>query len=288
MTGFSSEWLALREPADHRARHAGLCSQMTAYFTTAQPTLGQSAEQPFRVIDLGCGSGSNLRAVAPALPPYQHWTLVDYDPALLNAALQTLTLWADQAQADPAQLGNVIFTKDDKKIEVVCLQEDLAANIERVLSRPVNLVTAAAFFDLVSPDWLVRFCQALTVPLYTVLTYDGTEVWTPPHAADAAMLQAFLAHQATDKGFGLSAGPDATDIMRVALTARGFQVEVGASPWQLGQSDIGLMRALATGTAGAVAETKTVAQVVHQDWLCARLNAQRCEIGHWDLWATPA
>ena len=288
MTGFSSEWLALREPADHRARHAGLCAQMTSYFTTVQPTLGQSAEQPFRVIDLGCGTGSNLRAVAAVLPPYQHWTLVDYDPALLTAALQALTRWADHTHANAAQPGNVTFTKDGKKIEVVCLQEDLAANIERVLSMPVNLVTAAAFFDLVSPDWLVRFCQALTVPLYTVLTYDGTEVWAPPHAADAAMLQAFLAHQATDKGFGLSAGPHATDIMRVALTARGFQVEVGSSPWQLGPSDRGLMRALATGTSGAVAETKTVAQDVCEDWLSARLNAQRCEIGHWDLWATPA
>ena len=37
--------------------------------------------RPIRVVDLGCGTGSNLRATAPLLGAEQHWTLVDYDPA---------------------------------------------------------------------------------------------------------------------------------------------------------------------------------------------------------------
>ncbi len=288
MTGFSAQWLALREPADHRARHPGLCAQMTAYFNTAESGLGRTAERPFRMVDLGCGSGSNLRAIAPALPAHQHWTLVDYDPALLMAARHALSQWADQVQVSDARPHSITLVKDHKHIEVTFLQEDLAVNVERVLAMPTDLVTAAAFFDLVSPDWLVRFCQALTVPLYTVLTYDGTEIWTPPHAADQKMLQAFHAHQATDKGFGLSAGPDATDILRMALTARGFHVQVGSSPWQLGASDRDLMSALASGSANAVAETKLVANEDRQDWLSARLRAQSCQIGHWDLFATPS
>ena len=35
------------------------------------------------VVDLGCGTGSNLRALAPPCPRRQSWRLVDRDPALL-------------------------------------------------------------------------------------------------------------------------------------------------------------------------------------------------------------
>ncbi len=288
MTGFSSHWLALREPADHRARHAELCSQMTAYFRASHPAVGHTLGQPLRIIDLGCGSGSNLRAVAAALPAFQHWTLVDYDPALLSAARLALIAWADEVQSGQDDSQHLVLTKAHQQIEIQFLQEDLAANIERVLSMPADLVTAAAFFDLVSPDWLGRFCQALCTPFYTVLTYDGTETWTPHHAADQAMLKAFHAHQTTDKGFGLSAGPDATDILHRALTARGFRVQQGASPWQLTARDRELMQSLASGAAGAVTETGLVAQDIVKDWLSARLNAESCNIGHWDIFAIPS
>ena len=86
MTGFSAQWLTLREPADHRARDQALqqrlCVQLTA--------LARTEQRVIRLIDLGCGSGSNLRALAAALPFAQHWTLVDYDPLLLAAARATL------------------------------------------------------------------------------------------------------------------------------------------------------------------------------------------------------
>ena len=82
MTGFSPEWLALREPADHRARHQALQQQVC----TRLEVLARAEHRAVRIIDLGCGSGSNLRALAGSLPDQQHWTLVDYDPLLLEAA----------------------------------------------------------------------------------------------------------------------------------------------------------------------------------------------------------
>jgi SAM-dependent methyltransferase len=292
MTGFSSQWLALREPTDHRARNAALCAQVTEHFKRTQPGRGQDASQPLRIMDLGCGSGSNLRALAPVFPAFQHWTLVDYDLALLQAARQTLIAWADEVvaeapAADDTQVSVLICIKNTARIEITFLQVDLAANIEQVLARPIDLVTAAAFFDLVSPSWLQRFCAALTVPLYTVLTYDGVEQWRPAHSADADVLHAFHAHQSTDKGFGRSAGPQAIELMRTALTARGFSVALEQSPWELGTEDRELMRALARGTAGAVSETKTVDEKTIQSWLSDRLNAEHCVIGHWDLFAQP-
>src|SRR5690606_36909985 len=88
MSGFSPEWLALREPADMRARDPGLLAALAAHLA------GRDA---IEVVDLGCGAGSNIRTTAPALGPVQSWTLVDYDPVLLEAARAALMAWADEA-----------------------------------------------------------------------------------------------------------------------------------------------------------------------------------------------
>ena len=75
MSGFSAEWLALREPADQRARNSDLLGALTRRF---------AGRDTLSVVDLGCGAGSNLRALAPALPRRQRWRLVDHDAALLG------------------------------------------------------------------------------------------------------------------------------------------------------------------------------------------------------------
>ncbi len=281
MTGFSAEWLALREPADHRARDQALqnniCEQLEI--------VARAEQRAIRLIDLGCGSGSNLRALATRLPAQQHWTLVDYDPLLLAAARAALIGWADQVVSDNAILT---LRKNTKTIEVEFVQVDLARDIERVLAWPADLITAAAFFDLVAEPWLIRFCQALRVTLYTVLTYDGNEQWLPAHHADASMLKAFHAHQKTDKGFGVAAGPGASAIMQRELAARGFQVTLAPSPWKIDQAEAAFMRALATGSAAAVRETGLLSTQEVEQWLAARVSAQQCSIGHWDILATPA
>ncbi len=280
MTGFSAQWLALREPADHRARDRALqdriCEQLA--------TVARTEQRAVRLIDLGCGSGSNLRALATALPAQQHWTWVDYDPLLLTAARTALVSWADQVVSDNPLLT---LRKNDKTIAIEFAQVDLARDIERVLTWPADAITAAAFFDLVAESWLVRFCKALRTTLYTVLTYDGFEQWLPTHAADAAMLNAFHAHQKTDKGFGIAAGPEAATIMQRELSACGFQVDLAPSPWQIDQTEAPLIQALATGSAAAVRETGLLTAQEVEQWLPARITAHHCTVGHWDILAIP-
>jgi len=280
MTGFSAQWLALREPADHRARARALqdkiCEQLA--------TVARAEQRAVRLIDLGCGSGSNLRALAIALPAQQHWTLVDYDPLLLAAARTALITWADQVVSDSEVLT---LRKNDKTIAIEFAQVDLARDIERVLAWPADAITAAAFFDLVAESWLIRFCQALRTTLYTVLTYDGFEQWLPAHASDASILKAFHAHQKTDKGFGVAAGPEAAAIMQRELTGCGFQVDLAPSPWQINQGEAALIRALATGSAAAVRETGLLTAQEVERWQAARITAQHCTVGHWDILAAP-
>ncbi len=280
MTGFSAEWLALREPADHRARNQAVLDDALAHLE------GNPAP---RLVDLGCGSGSNLRALAPHLPDGQVWRLVDADPLLLQAAREALTLWADRSETTSD--GALMLWRGGKRIEVHFEAADLAHDLETVLDRPADLVTAAAFFDLVAPDWLARFCDALLLrrlPLFAVLTYDGAEQWSPPHGADAEVLAAFHAHQTSDKGFGCAAGPGASALLVEPFRKAGWLVTLGSSPWRLAAPDEApLMSALAEGAAGAVAETGRVAPADLASWLEARRVAQACQIGHMDIFAAP-
>jgi hypothetical protein len=76
MTGFAADWLALREPVDRCARSAPVLAA-TRLWADRRATPGCA----LRVVDLGAGTGGNLRCLAPYLSAPQAWTLVDDDPA---------------------------------------------------------------------------------------------------------------------------------------------------------------------------------------------------------------
>ncbi len=279
MSGFSAEWLALREPVDHRARNEAVRETALEMF---------DGREDAYLVDLGCGSGSNLRALAHLLPAIQNWRLVDYDPVLLAAARAALSKWADKAEDEPD--GALRLEKGGKIIFVDFEAVDLARDLDKALSGRVDLVTAAAFFDLVAARWIAAFCASLIergLPLYAVLTYDGVEVWRPPHPLDAAVLAAFHAHQATDKGFGPAAGPKAVASLSQAFGNAGWEIQVGQSAWLLDKSDAALIAMLAQGSAGAVAETGRVPAADIAAWLASRGKASACAIGHEDFFAAP-
>ncbi|XAS62714.1 class I SAM-dependent methyltransferase [Micrococcaceae bacterium Sec5.8] len=278
MSGFSPEWLDLREPADHRARDASLAQQMAAHF---------AAHAHVSVVDLGCGSGSNLRGTAQYLPDRQSWRLVDYDAQLLTWARERLVEWADESRTEGALLR---LRKENKRIDVSFAEADLTRELAQVLIPAPDLVTAAALFDLVSEPWLELFTAALGaagLPLYTVLSYDGRQEWQPPHQQDGRVLRAFNGHQQWDKGFGSATGPRAAAVLSGLLEARGYAVHTAGSPWLLGPDDPDLRHELATGIAAAAVETQELTPEEAADWLAVRREPGHATIGHTDIFATP-
>ena len=71
MERFEDAWLTLREPIDHRARASALTDRLTQAWSAA----GWS-----RVVDLGSGTGSNLRFLDGRLAEVEEWILVEQDP----------------------------------------------------------------------------------------------------------------------------------------------------------------------------------------------------------------
>ena len=295
MSGFSADWLALREPVDHRSRNRTLQNQAIDFLRHRAPLVPGL----MHITDLGSGTGSNLRALAPHFGAMQYWTLVDYDADLLRAARTTLLSWADtvldsnapslvpEVEGFSRTVEPLVVTKNMKTITVQFRCADLLADYRSILNEPADLITAAAFFDLVAEPWLAEFCAALSKPLYTVLTYDGKETWSPPNALDADVLRAFHAHQSTDKGFGAALGPSGAERLQSLLNGRGFATACAPSPWCMDHHDRTLIEQLAMGTAGAAREMGMLENSVIDQWEQARRQASHCEIGHIDLFAYP-
>ncbi|QPH52780.1 class I SAM-dependent methyltransferase [Pontivivens ytuae] len=245
---FSPDWLALREPADHAARSPALLGRLERWV----------GGRDLRIVDLGSGTGSSWRALAPRLGG--HWTLTDLDPVLLERM--------------PAGVER--------------RQVDLSAELEDMVVR-ADIVTGSALIDLVSAEWLDRLVAALapSTAVYFALSYDGREDWSPAPPFEAQALAAFRQHQEGDKGFGPALGPGATQHLGAALAARGWQVSVADSPWRLGSGQRALIEALADGARDAVAETGALIGTELEAWWQARRTAQRASVGHLDLLALP-
>ena len=280
MTGFSIDWLDLREAADQRARDDSLLEQASYWLETTSASWTDPA-----VVDLGAGTGSTLRAFSKSSlfsqPPqsshssqFLRWRLVDQDEALLGEARRR---HGSSQQLDTYQLD---------------LTDIAALPLEGA-----RLITASALFDLVSADFIDMLattlqsrCQQPQAGVYAALNYDGTTHWTPAHPMDAAVLDAFNRDQQRDKGFGPALGPDAGAYMERQFNSLGFTVFSASSPWLLSGTDSELVQALINGIGDAVAADPALDPAALQGWIrfrTAQLLTGTCRVGHSDLLALP-
>ena len=268
MTGFSVDWLNLREAADRQARNGELL-RVAATFAAS----GGNSQRV--VVDLGAGTGSTYRTFGQCNFPAEFaptWRFVDNDRELLREAARR----ADQ--------NHLIETYELDLNQVA--QLPLAA---------VRLITASALFDLTSALFIDRLISEVdaasagwSVGIYAALNYDGSTCWEPVHPLDQQVLKAFNVDQTTDKGFGPALGPDACNYVKQALEQAGFSVQLAASPWQLEGKDAQLVAELIQGIGSAVQSCPELVSEDIADWLAFRLAhvaTCSCTVGHTDLLA---
>ena len=262
-SGFSPDWLALRQDADRRARSVDLIG-------TLSRDLSERADKTIGILDLGAGAGANLRALAPHLAEGQRWVLADNDPKLLE-------------RIEPVADATI-------QTRLASIPGDLAS----LFDPTPDLVTASAFFDLcgseVTDEIVARTVEA-GAAFYTVLTFDGREEWAigpesaPSDALQSQIDEAFLADQRRDKGMGAALGPDATDHLAKAFRAASYRVTIRQSDWVLTSAqDSDLIEALAIGHAET---SRPTLGGLTEMWLAKARKADRVIIGHQDLLALP-
>lgn len=266
MTGFSADWLTLREPYDVRARNPDVLDAVVASLA------GNNA---VRIVDLACGTGSTLRALAPRFPRAQNWRLADNDLSLLARASGT---------AKPSG------------VTVTTVPIDLNRDLEEALDGPIDLVTTSALLDLVSEAWLERLVVetlARSILFYAALSYDGRIEIGPPHKVDAAIIAAVNKHQRNNKGFGPALGPEAAGATIAQFEKLGCKVVHGTSDWVAGPDDREFQSEIFSGWASAARDTGDVTLGDIVEWLTFRRDQvaagrSSVRVGHVDIFARPA
>jgi SAM-dependent methyltransferase len=287
MSEFGADWLAMREPFDVDARSPGLIGELAAHWRHAEV---------IEIVDLGTGTGANVRYLAPRIDGRQRWTVVDRDARLLEAVPSRLAGWAEQRGYRIRVRGpDVTVTGDRFEAEVHTRELDLAGDLDRVVQEGVHLVTAAALLDLVSEHWLARLardCRAAGAAVLFALTYDGEATWSPEDPDDARVRDAVNRHQGRDKGFGPALGPTAAGCATTLYRAAGYRVVEARSDWRIGAEAGAMQRAVLAGWRAAAAEIEPEGSGAFAGWAARRAaaiarGASALRVGHLDIAGRP-
>jgi hypothetical protein len=265
----SPSWLTLREPADAEARSRDLAEALER----ALPTSGS------RVIhDLGCGTGSMGRWLAPLLAGPQHWVLHDRDADLLALAA---------ADAPGPAADGAPVTAEAKRTDLARMQvRDLSG---------ATLITASALLDMLTADELDRLvglCLGAGCPILLTLSVIGSVEIAPADPLDRRVAAAFDAHQRRMTERGRLLGPDAADFAAQAFRRLGAEVLVSPSPWRLGPAHSALTAEWFTGWVGAACEQEVKLAAECEPYTRRRLKQASAgelavTVGHADLLVLP-
>ncbi|GAB3386805.1 trans-aconitate methyltransferase [Humibacter soli] len=209
----STEWLALREPEDARARSVELA--------TAAASL--VSDGPLLVHDLGSGTGSMMRWLAPRLPGPQTWVLHDWNADLVQRAGED----GIPSDADGQPVSVRTWVRELGLVRA----DDL---------RGASLVTASALLDVLSSEEvhaIAAACVATGVPVLLSLSVTGEVRLDPRHPLDETFQAAFNAHQRRSADGRRLLGPHAVAVARGLFLEAGWHVRPTETPWRLGQHE---------------------------------------------------
>src|SRR5262249_39825344 len=203
LSNSSAGGLALREPADRSARGGPACGLAGSVVD------GWPRADLLRVLDLGAGTGSNLRYTVDRISDRherQQWWLVDHDATLLTRSVAMTSSWGSSRGyiigSDAPEPWELVMEREGRRCLIGVHALDIRLGDELAEMVPEGgLVTASALLDLVSDDWLSRIgatCRKRGAALLFALTYDGRLRFLPPEPEDIIIQELVNQHQRTD------------------------------------------------------------------------------------------
>jgi hypothetical protein len=259
----SVDWLTLREDADAAARSRALARRAA-----------RLVRAPVTVHDLGSGTGSMMRWLAPHLPAPQTWVLHDWNATLLEHAAAAPP---PHVAAVRTRVGHLEHLRPD----------DLAG---------ATLVVTSALLDVLSAaevEAIVDACVAVGAPVLFALSVDGHVSLEPLDPGDRVFAAAFDDHQRRVADGRRLLGPDAVELTAALFRRAGWAVRTDASPWRLGARETALVAEWLDGwLSAAVAERPAL-----EEWAAEYARTRRAQlvagrlrvdVHHRDLLAWPS
>ncbi|MGH1524374.1 SAM-dependent methyltransferase [Leifsonia sp. L25] len=215
-----ADWLALREAEDGRARSRRLARLAAGLVGADSPAPGR----PITVHDLGSGTGSMMRWLAPQLPGSQSWVLHDWNADLTAHATRT---------APPRDRTGRPIAIDSR---VTPLERLAPADVAGA-----DLVTASALLDVVTAreaHAIVDACLAAGAPAFLPLSVTGDVEVRPWDPRDIRFARAFNEHQRREVDGRRLLGRYGAPIVRGLFARAGWHVRTALTTWRLDRRDL--------------------------------------------------
>jgi hypothetical protein len=226
----SSDWLALREPEDATARSRTLALSAAALLP-AGPRVSH---------DLGSGTGSMMRWLAPLLPGPQTWVLHDWNANLIEHATD----------------GGLPVDKNGAALSVRT-QTGHLGDLRPADLAGASLVTASALLDVLTSrevHAIVDACIGARCPALFALSVTGQVRLTPRDDDDAAFEHAFNAHQLRVADGRQQLGRYGAPLAQGLFAAAGWRAQPRTTTWHLDERQPRLLAEWFTGWVDAAVE----------------------------------
>ncbi len=222
---FDPNWLETRYRFDSSARKNSTEKKMLDHF---------SSLANINIVDIGAGTGNNVRYYASFLPQNQNWLLLDSDSDLNSQSLVLLSQWAKKNHWSYQLSENELrFQVATKTVTVKTKLGSLLELNKLVDLAKVNLITANAVFDLFSSLQWKNFLSQLipfSLPLLATLNYSEMNFF-PFCEINQKYIDIYNQHMTRKQKFGKAMGPDCAEQMSHVLTQYNYSTITGQSNW---------------------------------------------------------
>ena len=230
-TGFEIDWLNERFRFDNAARNKKVEQAFLEFASTKQNVI---------LVDIGAGTGANCIYFVDKIPQNQNWLLVERDTRFLTPTIERLNNFASQKGYDIELGGHTVLLKKNNKIVEIQVINDSFFRLENLVDlKNVDVVLAAAVFDLLSENQLKSLVKTLfdnRCALLATMNYAGM-TFHPEIKIDRDFISVFEAHMNREQAFGRGLGKNVIDCLDHYFDALKSDYFKGESNWKLTSRD---------------------------------------------------
>ncbi len=282
-------WLSYRFACDAKARNQNIEKKFLDFF--------KHHNHQLHLADVGAGTGANFRYYFDKIPQNQEWVFIEQDPRMIKATLHCLEKFAQDRDYRLQQNHDTLTISHQDKTAHIKLLQGTLDRIEHLADlQKVDVVTANAFFDLISYDQFEIFTRKLSeneVCLLATLNYYETS-FLPFSECDHRFLRFYHMHMKRPQSFGIAMGRDCSEEMLDLLRQHHMLIEQEASQWHISRSNTAMHHFLLNFMEKAIHELNLVPEEQHDfnNWMAEKKKLchdrlLEINVDHSDIFAYP-
>ena len=226
-TGFDTSWLNLRFQYDNAARNQKVEQTFLDYFR---------GKKKITIVDIGSGTGANCLYFFEKLEQDQQWFLIEKDDHLLESTFIRLSAYAEsKGYSFQIEKKSLRINIRSKKINIHIINDSFFKLSQMVDLIKVDVVMAAAVFDLLSKDQFITIADKIflhKIDLLTTMNYSNMH-FLPGRDLDDKFIDLYESHMSRPQQFGKGMGKSCSFFMETYFSDKKYHFIKGNSSWKI-------------------------------------------------------